>query len=181
MIERIALVWLSLTLFTGSAKPQEQCTKTLAEGPSILGLRLGMSYQDLATVFGPSIKIKPAKSGEGSVFQSFAEQPAPNTLAGVRALYVRLLDNKAYQIEIFYDEQAGATLEDFTSRLSQEFNVPPGAWTTKHGAAMMKCNGFTLHADVVLNPRIEVTDEIALAAFKEKKRQEKSTTKKKKS
>jgi len=179
MLVKASLLIVSLLTLTGLAKSQEACQKTLAESPSISGLKLGMSFQDLQATIGSSIKIKPTKSGEGTIFENFFDHSAPSSLAGVRALYVRFFNNRTYQIEVFYEEKAGITkIEDLTAHMSQEFDLPPMAWTAKNGIATMKCGGFSLSADKVLNPHIELTDDAELAAFNEKRRREKTQKKK---
>ena len=179
---RSLVVISALLLLNGVVQAQEKCAKTLAESPSVLGLKLGMSYQELSTALGPTAKVKPSKSGEGSIFLSYAEQPAPANLKDVRAMYIRMFESKAYQIEVFYQEnQRDAKVEAVTAQLSQTFGLPSAAWTVKYNKAAMKCDGFSITADTILGTHIELTDNAARDAFDKKNQAEKESKKKTKS
>ncbi len=123
-----------------------------------------MSPPEARAVFGGKLKIKVKK--EGTFFQNYIEQNPPPFLAGVRALYLRFFDGKLYQIEIFYQTQnPKQTLAEFTERLSAQLNLPSNLWTTQFNKAALACSEFSLAADNVLNPRVELTDEAIRARF----------------
>ena len=134
------------------------CDSAITDAPSLLGLRLGMSPQEARNVFGGKLKIKVKK--EGTFFQNYIEKKPPPFLPNVRALYLRFYERKLYQIEIFYAPQSERrTLEEFTAELSNKYNLPPDLWAQKYGTAEINCTAFSLVADNVLNPRIQLTDE----------------------
>lgn len=132
----------------------------LNDSPPLLGLRLNMSPEQAQSAVGKALKIKFKTRDEKIIFQNYIDKPSPSSIAGVRALYLRFVDQKLYQIEVFYEEKAGVkTLQDFTTMLSSNWNYPGLNWQIAKGKAMINCGSFTVVADKVLNPHIELTDE----------------------
>lgn len=125
-----------------------------------------------------NIKVKPSKTGEGTVFESFAEQKAPEKLSDINAFWLRLANNKVYQIEVFYRADH-ERVEDLIDRLSKQFKLPRDAWKTKNGYAWLDCGEFLLTADTLLNSHVELTDSRAKAEFDKKLAEQKSKKKKK--
>lgn len=164
------LLFLLPSLFAPCAA-QEQCGLTSNEAPNFFGLRLNMTPAEVKGVFGKSLKLKIRK--QGVFFQNFIRKPPPAFLPGVRALYLRFFDYKLFQIEIFYaapNNKAGTerrTLNKFIRNLSAEKNLPAAFRENENGALELKCAGFSLVADNVLNPRTELTDEATRARFEE--------------
>jgi hypothetical protein len=137
----------------------------------LLNLRLGISPEQARSVFGKDLKIKVKKKGQRTFFQNFIEKPAPNSLIGVRAIYLRFFDGRLYQIEIFYENRSNTqTLENFTADFSARTNLP--AWKIENGKAEIICGEFSIVADRVLNPRIELTNEAIRAQVEEIRRKE---------
>lgn len=157
--------FLILLVCAGTTAAQtENCRLTLSEAPVLRSFRLGMSPAEARAVSGDKLKIKIKR--EGSFFGYFVEERTPDFLSGVRALYLRFFDAKLFQIEIFYEPAATAqTLDEFIAQMSSRTNLPPDLWTRKHSQAVASCNGFSLVADNVLNPRVELTDEAARVLF----------------
>lgn len=147
---------------------QENCELASKTAPLLLNLRIGMSPDEARNVFGKDLKIKIKKNGERTFFQNFIKQPAPNSLRGVRALYLRFYDRRLYQIEVFYEPRPNLRmLEDVTNALSSQLNFPASDWRIKNNRAETICGETSLVADNILNPRIELTDEIIRAKVKE--------------
>jgi hypothetical protein len=139
-----------------SAEAQENCV--LSNAPALLNLRLGISPEQARSAFGRDLKVKVKKKGQRTFFQNFIEKPAPNSLNGVRAIYLRFFDAKLYQIEIFYENRGDwQTLENFINGFSAGKNLPD--WKIENGKAEIKCTEISIVADRLLNPRIELTDE----------------------
>ena len=123
-----------------------------------------MSPEQARSVFGRDLKIKIKKNGERTFFQNYIKQPAPNSLRGVRALYLRFFDRRLYQIEIFYEPQPNLkTLEDIAAALSSQLNFPAADWKIENNRAETVCGETSLVADHILNPRVELTDETVRA------------------
>lgn len=168
---KFVILSLLFLLFVTPCPAQEECRLELKDSPALLGLRLEMSPEQAQSVFGKDLKIKVKKDGLRIFFQNFIKKPAPSSLNGVRAIYLRFFNRKLYQIEIFYEEKAEwKTLEGFVNSL----NLPASYWQITKGKAEIKCNGFTVVADNVLNPRVELTDEINRAALEKQQQEDKA-------
>lgn len=142
----------------------EICSLTLSNAPALRGFRLGMSPAEVQNISGGKLKIKIKR--EGSFFGYFIEDRPPAFLSDVRALYLRFFDGKLFQIEIFYEPSAlTPTLEDFTAQVLTQTNLPPNLWTREQNQAVIKCAEFSIVADNVLNPRVELTDETTRVRF----------------
>ncbi len=169
---KLILLLLLCGLNVVSAAAQENCGSE--SSPSLLGLRLQMSPAQVQSVFGKDLKVKFKTRDEKTVFQNYIGKPPPASLAGVRALYLRFIDQRLYQIEVFYEDRPDVkTLQDFTAVLSARFNTPAVAWRAEKDKALINCGAVTLVADKILNPRIEITNETDRARV-EARRQEKS-------
>jgi hypothetical protein len=157
------VTFLLILFFAFSAAAQDsKCILTNA--PRLHGLTLGMSAAEVNGVFGKNLKIKVKTSGDRTFFQNYIGKSAPAALADVRALYLRFLDGRLYQIEIFYEERAAVpTLEAFAAGLSAQMNFPPAAnWQFVKNKAVIDCGAFTVVAEKLLNPRVELTDTAKL-------------------
>jgi hypothetical protein len=172
---------IAVISFLGTAGlAQGPCNLSLNNPPVVFGLKLGMPFEQVQAVLGKDLKMKPKKTGEGSFFHNFIEKPAPSNLSGVRALFLRFLHNKVYQIEIFYEDEDKTTkLKDFLNRLSADLDLPAAAWKSKNGKAEMNCGDFLLTADNFLNSHIELTDDAAYTEFKAKQERQKISKNKK--
>jgi len=170
---RTILLILSILLVSSVASAQEECKLTLAEAPTLLNLRLGMTASEVNAVIGKSVKVKVKSTGERSFFKNYIKKPAKGPLTGIRAIYLRFYNGSLYQIELFYQEDyrwpdLGSLLTDYSS--SQSFSE--NYWKVKNGYADARCDGFSLDADRVLGAHIELTDDAVRAeveAAREKK------------
>lgn len=166
----LAVLFLSI-LFAARAAAQESGCKSMS-APRLFNLSLGMSAEQTQSVLGKDLKIKIKKNGQSTFFQNFIEKPPPSSLSGVRALYLRFFDRRLYQIEIFYEQRSDAgTLADFAGYLSVVINLPVSTWQIYRGKAVIKCGEFSLVADKILNPRVEITDETVRSKVEELRKQ----------
>jgi hypothetical protein len=171
-MKAIGIFFLTL-FFVFTSAAQETCQLGLQNAPALHNLKLGASPAEARSVFGKDLKIKNKRSGEYTFFQNFIEKPATNSLAGIRALYLRFFDGSLYQIEIFYEDSTlPATLENFVNLQSTRLNLPREAWQIKYGIAGINCGGFSLAADAFLNPRLQLTDEMTLARVEAKRKKD---------
>lgn len=159
------VVFLILLICAGTTAAQtENCQMTLSDAPALRGFRLGMSPAEARAVSGNKLKIKIKR--KGSFFGYFIKERPPEFLSDVRALYLRFFNSKLFQIEIFYEPTAAArTLDEFIAQTSSQTNLPPGLWNRERSQAVVACAGFSIVADNVLNPRLELTDEAARILF----------------
>ncbi len=172
---KIFFLFVLPLIFLLPCAAQETCQVELKDAPTFFNLRLGMTAPQVQNVVGKKLKVKVKKKGERTFFQNFIKKPPPNTLNGVRALYLRFFNGTLYQIEIFYEEKidwktvASSSSSEFLAaklNLAQSFQVKP------LDKIESKCIGFSLVADNVLNPRIELTDEAIRAQVLELRQRE---------
>lgn len=155
----------------GGTFAQENCDLSSKNAALLLNLKIGMTPDAAQNVFGKDLKIKVRKNGERTIFQNYIKTPAPDRLSGVRAIYLRFFDKKLYQLEIFYEPRPGlATIKEISEALAAQLNFPAAQWQIKFDRAELRCNNLALLADNVLNPRIQMTDEIIRAEIAEARR-----------
>jgi hypothetical protein len=88
---------------------------------------------------------------------------------------LRFYNGTLYQIEIFYKkEYRWQDLESFLKDYSAQQSFPNQFWQTEYGYSKAKCQGFTLDADYILNPHIQITDD-AISEIVEKEREKKGS------
>ena len=165
----LILILLPLTA-TKEVSAQEKCALNLQNAPTISRLRLGMTTLEAQTAVGGALKLKNKRSGEYVFFQNYLKNPAPAPFENARVVYLRFFDNKLYQIEIFYDEKTKEKpLEIFIAEQSAKFGLPLSFWKIEYGQARVECENFSIVADDVLNPRVELTDEPTRATVEAKR------------
>lgn len=158
------------------AQPQQQpppCDLTARSSALLLDLRAGMSPAEAQAAIGRDLKIKIKKAGERTFFQNFIKRRAPASLNAARAIYLRFFDRKLYQIEIFYEPRFDLnTLAEVTDRLAADLNFAAANWTIENNRARIVCGEISLVADLILNPRVELTDETIRRAVEEKRKKD---------
>lgn len=155
---------LLLLFFIAPCAAQEKCDLKLKDAPRFFGLSLAMSPKQAQSVLGRKLKLKIKK--EGTFFQNFIDKPPPDFLPEVRAIYLRFFDRRLYQIEVFYEAAEGErNLGEFVGSLPNKSNLPMNLWVTDNEKAKLVCAEFSIVADNVLNPRVELTDEITRSRF----------------
>jgi hypothetical protein len=171
---KLAAAILFSLVFVIVSAAQENCQLEAKTAPLLLNLRIGMSPDEARSVFGKDLKIKIKKNGERTFFQNYIKKPAPASLRGVRALYLRFFDRRLYQIEIFYEPRSDLqTLEAIINALSSQLNFFSSNWQIENNRAAINCGSISLIADNILNPRIELTDEIVRAKIEELREKDK--------
>lgn len=164
-------IFVIIFAFAVAVSAQNECQLAAANAPLLLNLRLGMSPDEVQSAFGKSLKIKIKKNGERIFFQNYIKKPAPVALKDVRALYLRFYDRRLYQIEIFYEPRPDLpNLESITQILSEQFTFPVENRQIKNNRAVVNCSDNSLKADNILNPHIELTDEMTRRIVEEKRK-----------
>ena len=154
-------------IFVIPSAAQTPCVASSETAPALLDLRLGMSPPAVQNALGRELKIKIKNKGERTFFQNFIDKRPPPTLQRVRAIYLRFYDGRLYQIEIFFENAPGwQNLDDFTNYLRSALPLPV-EWMTEKGRSEIRCEHFSIVADHVLNPRVEITDEDVRARIEE--------------
>lgn len=149
-----------ILVFAAFSAAQETCILSAENAPSLFNLKLGNTPEQARNILNRKFKIKNKRKGEYTFFQNYIKKDSPAVVGGIRAFYLRFFDGKLYQIEFFYEPQNRfGTLEDFVRFQTSNLNLPPTLWKIEYGIAEIDCGGFSIEADKVLNPRIEITDE----------------------
>lgn len=172
-LAKSGFIILLLFVWSNGVCAQAECALPSKTAPLLLNLRIGMTPQEVQSVFGSALRIKVKKNGERTIFQNYIKSPAPQSLNGVRAIYLRFYDKKLYQSEIFYEPRTDLkSIEEISGALAVQLNFPAAQWEIKNKQAEIHCDNFSIIADYILNPRIEITDEATRARI-EKSRKKK--------
>ncbi len=147
-----------LLILTASIAAQEKCD--LQNAPALLDLNLRMTTEQARNRNGRKLKIKNEGDGEYIFFQNYIDKSAKGNLRGLKAVYLRFFENRLYQIELFYkDDYKWRDLSEFIGDYSRQNNFPPDFWEIEFGYAKAECENFSLKADYILNPHIQLTDD----------------------
>jgi len=150
------------------------CDLSSKPAPLLLNLQIGMLPEQTQMIFAKALKIRIKKNGERTFFQNYIKKPAPDSLRGVRALYLRFFDRKLYQIEVFYEPRTDLkTFEDISILLLLQLDLPISKVEVKNERTKIECGNISLVADYALNPRIELTDETVRAAIEKSREKDK--------
>lgn len=174
---KIVILFISILIFSVVIAGQEKCELTLNESPTLQNLKLGMSPGEVSSILGIKVKVKP--EGQRSFFKNYIKKRAKRNLTGIRAMFLRFYNAKLYQIEFFYEtDYRWQNLSAFINDYSTQNNFPANFWQSKYGYADAECKGFSLNADYILNPHIQLTnDSIAEVVKKERDEKAKKDTK----
>lgn len=155
LIACLSLLTVSQT--PGGASAQSRCKLKPAQAPEIRGIRLGMSAEQLLSLFPEgnnqqsiNAAIRNAKSVESYGVSRFELRPDSATanprFEGVNYIQVELLDTR---ITSFYIEYKGFEWENvgqFVRRLSEGLRLPIEFWDSGDTASYMTCDGFRIDA-----------------------------------
>lgn len=170
-LAKSVFIILSLFGWHSAVLAQENCDLFSKNAALLLNLKIGMSPPEVQNIFGRNLKIKVKKKGERTIFQNYIKNPAPNSLNGIRAIYLRFYDQKLYQLEIFYEPRPDLkTVEEIAGALAAQLNFFAAQWKIEYRRAEIRCGNLSLFADNVLNPRIELTDETIRAKIEESRK-----------
>jgi hypothetical protein len=154
---KVILTIISILLFSIATYAQEKCELNLSQSPTLQNLKLGMSPGEASNVLGIKVKAKP--EGQSTFFKNYIKKKAKRNLTGVRVIYLRFYEGKLYQIEFFYEtDYRWQTLDNLLDDFSSENNFSREFWQTKFGYSKANCQGFSIDADYILNPHIQITN-----------------------
>lgn len=158
-MKRFAASFLLLLLvFFVAAKSQDRCNIRTAISPDIRGIKLGMDYESVKTMFPESIGFALApKTDQFGVIDAvelglvdFYKKPQFN---GVKEMVLYFTDGKVTKIGAAYDEATQwNSIADFTAQVSKTL-VLPLAWRNPTNAdplnaRIMDCVGFRVIAQI---------------------------------
>ncbi|MEK6304032.1 MAG: hypothetical protein AABO41_25295 [Acidobacteriota bacterium] len=156
--------------------PQFRCTLTEATAPTVRGLKLGMTTQQVVDLFPAVIKrremkddIEKAKAG-GSEVVYLAFEPAGDgggdRFAGVASVVTGLQKNKVVDFSVTYVGPTWSSIDEWVARLAEAFKLPNALWVagpSENPNKVLRCSGIEIEAGIQgggSSVRIRTTDSI---------------------
>ncbi|HEV2903737.1 MAG TPA: hypothetical protein VGW32_01750 [Pyrinomonadaceae bacterium] len=158
------------SLVYGQSAPTQpsQCSLKLAQSPSVRGIKLGMSVENLLAFFPGSasedgIKLSASQAANFPHFGvvGFGVFPSrystKERFAGIDTLNFVILDGRLAQFEVQYLRPPNGAnwrnIDDFIAKITDAFQVPASKNWTAHqsnpSTKELKCDGFQLRASNV--------------------------------
>jgi hypothetical protein len=167
-----AVALITMTLVTASlisnaatnSAAQTRCTLTEATAPSIRGLRLGMTVDELLAVFPGIAKkrdmksvIERAKSTSAADASYLGFDPTTDgdaqRFAGVDSLSAGIYKSRVVDLSVQYVGANWQNIDEWIARLSESFRLPSAqSWTDGQSEApskILKCDGIVIEAAVM--------------------------------
>lgn len=155
---KLFILNLFLLICIAPVHAQKDCD--LKNAPALLGLNLGISTEQARKANNRRLKVKNEDDGEYTFFENYIDKSAKGNLQGLKAVYLRFYENRLFQIELFYkDKYKWQNLTEFIDDYSARNNFSADFWKVEYGYAKAACDGFSLKADYILNPHIQLTDD----------------------
>lgn len=148
------------------------CQLTLAQAPKFRGIQLGMSLQELLTLFpgseeNPNVKLRLAQAKKlddrpGIAFFGFDSKQYQNMketkelFADIAGYHFRIFDDRMVSFTVYFPEYRTDfnwqwTISAWEKKLSETFNLPVSKdWgdsnRNSNGSSALQCNGFSITA-----------------------------------
>ncbi len=148
------------------------CSLTPAQSPSIRGIKLGMSTDQILSIFPESSQRPEIKAALGNaegyphygvVRLSFKLSTYPSVakdrFAGVQEISVVLFDSRVTELGVFYEGRdvhsrgpSWFNVDDFIAKLSEAFALAPARDWLQNGQNVktLKCSGMEIEASIVI-------------------------------
>jgi hypothetical protein len=153
----------------GQSSTPTECTLTLDKSPTIRGLKLGMTAEQLLALFPGSSENSNAQlaidraqgyphygvasiSFQGEYYPGFKDR-----FAGIASINTTLFDGQVVELQINYAGPHSLPrgpgwekVDDFLAKLKEAFHLPDAKdWQYKSAVSKtLKCNGFEIHASI---------------------------------
>jgi hypothetical protein len=192
----LALLTLSATSQASNPYPaQTRCNLTEASAPAVRGLKLGMSTQQVLTMFPGITKnremkdsIDRAKSATGGEavylgFNPVTDGEAPQ-FAAIESVGLAVYKGHVVDISVQYGGATWRTIDEWIAKLSESFNLPNARdWVVGPNEApnkVLRCEGVQIEAAIqggsasirIMNPTYLRDSEDRAKAAEDKKRQD---------
>jgi hypothetical protein len=159
-----------------AAPAQEgRCNLKLTQAPTLRGLRLGMSTEQVRAVF-PKVSIPLAdENGSASGFAAFSSEPDANAVnfKGVSAIYLSFFDNRLVRFSVQYD---GSVQWDssarFSTKVSESLRLPDLWVSGSGGSRKLSCDGFEVETNSYNNGSIGMRETTGWEAVIERRAKE---------
>ena len=163
-MNRIAIAFSALALMTMPAyaqQPQAQCGLTEATSPSVRGVRLGMSTEQLLALFPANARRRDFKDALERVKTASSDETARlsfdpmidasgDTSAG--AVAVGLTKGRVTDFTISYVGPTWRNVDEWIAKLTESLKLPAGrGWTVgpnENPNKILRCNGIEIEAAI---------------------------------
>ena len=165
-MKKLVLVLLAFAFVAGSASrqfaqsSQGRCALTEATAPTVRGIKLGMTAQQVVDLFPAVIKrremkddIARAKAG-GSEIVYLAFEPAGDgggdRFAGVASVVTGVQKNRVVDFNITYTGTSWGSIDEWIGKLAEAFKLPSArewvAGPSENPNKVLKCSGIEIEA-----------------------------------
>ncbi len=138
-----------------NAPAKSVCKLTREQGPEIRGVHLGMSMEQLKTLFPDETNRRKivdavAESKQGENYGAGRlDLPIDRTDArwkGVNYLSIRFVDERVSSISISYVGPEWKNVDQFIAKLSEGLRLPNSGWEISDRNGQLNCDGFRVQA-----------------------------------
>ena len=166
VIASLILAWIATAAYarvTGRQPAQPKCRMTEADSPSVRGIRLGMTVDQVLALFPAGLKrkdvrdavekAKAAKSSE-TVYISFnpATDSGNQQFADVAEVSVGTYKGRVVDFSVLYIGPAWTSIDDWIGKLSEAFNLPSArdwvAGPDETPNKVLKCGGIEIEGAI---------------------------------
>lgn len=195
VVALLALGFVTISPISQATIRQTGCTLTEATAPSVRGLKLGMSAQQLLGLFPGVAKkkemkdvIERAKSATSADPVVLGFDPAADgdakQFAGVESVSAELYKAKVVDFSVQYGGATWTSVDEWIGKLSEAFKLPAAReWTSGTGETpnkVLRCNDIVIEASIqggsasirIRNPVYMREMEERMKAADEKRRQQ---------
>lgn len=133
-----------------------KCSLTREQAPEIRGIRLGMSTEQLLTLFPEDFNreritdgVKASKNMESyglGRFHLLPDNAANPKLAGINSITVVMIDERVTSVTVDYGGVEWKTIDQFVAKLSDGLRLPSSSWERGDQSGHWNCNGFSVEA-----------------------------------
>ena len=143
----LAAAFASCLASAHAAAQPSGCRLGLEKAPELRGFRLGMSLDKVKTRF-PDVGVTPGEFGQSRFDLNGANIRAagPATSEGVNQLSLNFLDERVVGVSVHYSGVEWQNLGQFTSKISEAFNLPDAWKRGAGGDASLDSGAFRLKA-----------------------------------
>ena len=136
---------------------ESKCTLTPEQAPEIRGVRLGMSAEQLQSLFPGEANRQSINNAISASKQAGAyglantelrpdREAANPRFAGVNYISIGLLDERVVRFYIAYTQVEWKSVDQFVTRLSEGLRLPNVSWEANGQLSVLQCNGFNVEA-----------------------------------
>jgi hypothetical protein len=141
---------------TAVTQDKEQCTLTITAAPAISGIKLGMTAQEVLSLFSgnkESVELRATLTQPPGRFGMRTLQVTPieskDRFKGIRDATLRLVDDRVYNFRIGYEGPEWPNVDRFVEKFVTGTNLPPASqWEAYVGMdtqlKTLSCAGFTV-------------------------------------